>query len=209
VVDCAKRKSLFMTESTSRISLNESSLRQWNKYECEKLRYQYDLKPEHTVIDLGAYQGEWANEIWRKYRCKMIVVEPTEYILGFQHGEIINKAAATHEGVMSFGGRAYYTSIMEDCDHAYPCFDVNPLIEMNLPVALLKINIEGAEYDVLEHIIGAGLHKQVKNIQVQFHEIAGRPYEHWYKEIEKKLSLTHERTWCYPFVWENWKLKDA
>lgn len=195
-----------MTEARPRISLNEDSLKQWNKYDCEKIRYQYDLKPEDTVIDLGAYQGEWANEIHRRYRCKIIVVEPTEYINGFQHGEIVNKAAAAYNGKMSFGGRAYYTSTMEDSDHEYECFDVNPLIEKNQPIALLKINIEGAEYDVMDHIIGSGLHKRIKNIQVQFHEIAGAPYEHWYKEIEKKLSLTHKKNWSYPFCWENWAL---
>lgn len=198
-----------MTDTKPRISLNEKSLAEWNKYGLERLRYEYNLRPVDTVIDLGAYQGEWANEIHRRFRCKIVVVEPTEYILGFQHGEIINKAAGTHEGKISFGGRAYYTSSFEDQDHEYVCFDVNPLIKQHSPVALLKINIEGSEYDVLKHIIDAGLHKNIKEIQVQFHEIAGVPYDHWYQEIEKKLSLTHERTWCYRYVWENWKLKNA
>jgi hypothetical protein len=72
---------------------------------------------------------------------------------------------------------------------------------------LLKINIEGAEYDLLHHIIGAGLHTRIKNIQVQFHQIAGVPYERWYKEIAAKLSETHSLTWHYPFCWENWQLK--
>lgn len=195
-----------MTETRPAISLNEQSLQTWNKHECEKIRYQYDLKPEDTVVDLGAYKGEWANEIYRRYGCKIIVVEPTEYIRDFQHGEIINKAASTYNGKMQFGGRAYYTSIMEPGDHEYDCIDINPVIERNSPVALLKVNIEGSEYDVLNHIIDAGLHRIISNIQVQFHEIAGRPYEIWYKEIEKKLSLTHKKNWSYPFCWENWEL---
>lgn len=198
-----------MTESTSKISLNADSLKEWNKKGLEYKRYEYDIRPEDTVIDLGAYKGEWAERMYEKFRCDVIVVEPTEYIRDFLHGVIINKAASTYNGKLSFGGRAYYTSVMEPGDHQYPCFDVNEIIDGYGDVALLKINIEGSEYDVLNHIVGAGLHKQIKNIQIQFHEIAGLPYEIWYKEIETKLSLTHEKTWSYPFCWENWKLKDA
>lgn len=197
-----------MTETKPRISLNSESLATWNKQGLERLRYEYDLKREDTVIDLGAYQGEWANEIWRRYRCNIIVVDPTEYILGFQHGVVINEAAGTHKGTIAFGGRAYYTSSFEDQDHAYPCFDVNTLLEQHQEIALLKVNIEGSEYDVMNHIIGAGLHKRIKNIQIQFHEIAGVPYEIWYKEINKKLSKTHSLTWQYQYCWENWKLND-
>lgn len=196
-----------MTEANSRISLNEQSIKTWNKQGLERLRYEYDLKPDSVVIDLGAYKGEWANEIHRKYKCSVVVVEPTEYILGFEHGTVINEAASTHKGTIAFGGRAYYTSSFEDQDHAYPCFDVNTLLEKHEQIALLKVNIEGSEYDVMNHIIGAGYHKRIKNIQVQFHEITGVPYEIWYKEIEKKLSETHERTFYYPYCWENWKLK--
>jgi hypothetical protein len=82
---------------------------------------------------------------------------------------------------------------------------VNELIEQYEIIDLLKVNIEGAEYDVLNHMIGAGLHKRIKNIQVQFHQIDGVPYGVWYKEIEKHLSLTHTRTWHYPFCWESWQ----
>lgn len=197
-----------MTETRPAISLNAESLATWNKRGLEKLRYQYDLKPADTVLDLGAYKGEWANEIWRRYRCNIVVVEPTEYILGFQHGEVINKAASTNNGKLQFGGRAYYTSIMEPGDHEYECIDINPVIARTNPIALLKINIEGSEYDVLSHIIGVGLHEQIKNIQVQFHEVAGLPYEKWYEEIAEKLSKTHSLTWQYKYCWENWKFND-
>lgn len=190
----------------NKISLDPESLRTWQGQRLERLRYEYDLTPDSIVIDLGAYQGEWANEIHARYGCQVIVVEPTEYIRDYQHGLIINKAAGTHNGKMSFGGRAYYSSTFEQGDHEYECFDVNTLLEKYPAINLLKINIEGAEYDVLSHIVGAGLHTRVKNIQVQFHQIQGVPFELWYKEITDKLKLTHSTTWQYPYCWENWQL---
>lgn len=191
----------------SAISLNENSLAAWQEQRLEHMRYEYELTSASTVIDLGAYQGEWAKEIHAQYGCQVVVVEPTEYINAFQHGPIVNKAAGTHDGKMSFGGRAYYTSTFEAGDHEYDCFDVNKLLVQYEGVDLLKINIEGAEYDVLQHIIGAGLHTRIKNIQVQFHQVRGLPFERWYKEIADKLSETHSLTWRYPYCWENWQIK--
>ena len=49
----------------------------------------------------------------------------------------------------------------------------------------------------------------INSLQVQFHE--------WYpsykqskrlrNSIHKSLNQTHVLTYCYPFVWENWKIK--
>lgn len=191
-----------------RISLDPTSLKTWQDNNLEYVRYEYDLLADDIVIDLGAYKGEWANEIHARYGCQVTVVEPTEYINDYKYGPIVNKAAGTHNGKMSFGGRAYYSSVFEQGDHEYECFDVNDLLRSyGYDIDLLKINIEGAEYDVLSHIIGAGLHTHIKNIQVQFHQIAGVPYEKWYKEISDKLKETHSLTWQYPYCWENWSLK--
>lgn len=193
----------------SSITLHPDYLATWQDQRLERLRYEYDLTPQSVVIDLGAYRGEWANEIHARYGCQVVVVEPTEYIRDYTHGPIINKAAGTHDGKMSFGGRAYYTSTFETGDHEYECFNVNSLLVQYSHIDLLKINIEGAEYDVLSHMIAAGLHQHIKNIQVQFHQISGVPYERWYKDITDKLSKTHHLTWHYPFCWENWQLKDG
>lgn len=190
-----------------KITLDPESLRTWQDQNLEHIRYEYDLKPESIVIDLGAYKGEWATNLHNKYMCWPIAVEPTEYINDYKHGPIINKAAGTHYGKMSFGGRAYYSSIFEPGDHEYECFDINPFLKAYPVIALVKINTEGCEYDLLQHIIGAGLHTRIKNIQVQFHQIAGVPYELWYKEIADKLKETHSLSWQYPFCWESWQLK--
>lgn len=189
----------------SKVTLNDHGLKFWTEHKREAWRYQYDLSPDDLVIDLGAYQGEFSKEIYARYKCRIIAVEPSEYIRDFTAGEIINKAAGTHNGVLQFGGRAYYASIFEATDHEYECFDINDLLNGYWEVALLKVNIEGAEYDVLNHIIDHNYHKRIKNIQVQFHQIEGVPYELWYKQIVEKLELTHEKQWGYDYVWESWK----
>lgn len=190
---------------TDKITLCEESQSQWIAGDKEHLRYEYDLSPSDLVIDIGAHEGEFSKRIFGLYGCKVIAIEPNGYIAGFTDGEVINKAASTFEGYESFGGLSLYTSVYAPITNKYPCFDINSLLRQHAEIALVKINIEGGEYKLLSHIIDAGLHERIRNLQVQFHCIDGEPVEELYGAIESKLSLTHKRTWFYPFCWENWR----
>jgi FkbM family methyltransferase len=184
-----------------RVTINAA---EWLNRNLEYLRYEYDLSPDDLVIDIGAYKGEWAERIFNQYGCKLICIEPTDAILGFENGEIIKKAASAHNGTVKFGGQGDSVSEFAERDREYECFDINWLLEQHEEIALAKLNVEGAEYSLLNHIIDAGLHKRIKNLQVQFHQIEGQPYEAWYNEIAKRLSATHKLDWQYNFCWESW-----
>lgn len=187
-----------------RVSLNEQSQSEWQSKDLEHLRYEYDLKPEDVVIDLGAYRGEWANEIRARYGCCVIAVEPTDAIDGYSC-EYIKKAAWLFDGKLRVGGAYYYTSVFEEPTHEYECFDVNSLLERFDEIALLKMNVEGAEYDLLEHIYLGDFVRRIKDLQVQFHLIEGEDSIMRYEVIENLLSETHSLTrFEYPFCWENW-----
>ena len=73
-------------------------------------------------------------------------------------------------------------------------------------IDLIKINIEGCEYDLLDHLIESGISGDIVNIQVQFHPFVPDA-ETRMKRIQDQLSRTHRLTYQYPFVWENWKRK--
>lgn len=187
-----------------RVTLNEESQAIWQAQNLEHLRYEYVLEPDDVVIDLGAYRGEWANEIRARYGCCVIAVEPTDSIDDYPC-EFIKKAAWTFDGKLKFGGAFYYTSAFENLVREYECFDVNSLLSRFDEITLLKCNTEGSEFHLLKHIIAAELHMRIDNLQIQFHMIEGEPYEEWYNEIAESLSLTHRRTFYYPFCWENWE----
>ena len=73
-------------------------------------------------------------------------------------------------------------------------------------IDLMKINIEGSEYELLEHLIESGCIKKITDIQVQFHNFVPNAPEKR-SELHKKLSRTHYMTYNYPWIWENWRLK--
>lgn len=190
-----------------RVTLNEDSQSRWSAENAEHLRYEYDLTPDDVVFDIGAYRGEWSAEIYRRYGCRIIGIEPTPYN-AFDHFErFINKAASDHDGVMNFGGAYYYSSAHEDPVESFPCFDVNPVLAEYPEIALCKVNIEGGEWSLLPHVISANLHLRVKNWQIQFHMIEGEPWHQWYDMIVRELDKSFVRTFDFEMCWQNWMRK--
>ena len=68
----------------------------------------------------------------------------------------------------------------------------------------MKINIEGGEFPLMEHIISCDKQAIVRQYQIQFHNFVENPVDRRI-QISHALSETHMRTWCYTFVWENWR----
>jgi hypothetical protein len=168
---------------------------EWVEKGLEKLRYDYDLSPNDYCIDVGSYRREWADEMIKKFGCHVECFDALD-----------NRAAWTKDGVLSMGGAFYYTSMYDQKGvQEFRCFDIAPFL--NREVAVIKINIEGGEYELLEYITEQGLHKNIKNIQVQFHKVDGFDYKFLYKHISGRLSVTHDLTYRYEYVWENWKRK--
>ena len=70
----------------------------------------------------------------------------------------------------------------------------------------MKINIEGSEYPLLTHMADKNKLSLVSQYQIQFHEFMNGASLMRDKIIDA-LSKTHQQSWCYAFVWENWKIK--
>ncbi len=56
----------------------------------------------------------------------------------------------------------------------------------------------------MEHIISCGKQAIVRQYQIQFHNFVENAVDRRI-QISRALSETHEQTWCYTFVWENWR----
>jgi len=74
-------------------------------------------------------------------------------------------------------------------------------------VDLIKINIEGGEYDLVPRMIESGIVNKCKIIRIQFHDWIPGAFA-MRKKIVKELSKTHEVEWSFPLVWESWIRKD-
>jgi FkbM family methyltransferase len=175
----------------------------------EELRYEYPLKPDDLVVDVGGYEGKFANEIRKRYGCRVWCFEPVF------HQEIRSKLYPGIKLFTSGIGRDNYDQTFQikgDMTGAWAdgseievsIVNVNEVL--NEPVALLKLNCEGGEYEILEAILDDGDPLLFDNIQVQFHPIFPDSEQRWQK-IRERLLVTHELTYDAPWCWENYKRK--
>lgn len=182
------------------------------------LRYDYDLNEESIVFDLGGYEGQWTSDIFGRYRCTVFVFEPVRHLFNSIKTRFRHNASVK---CFPFGlaERDYSTTINIDQNRSSIYISTGGGQEIHLQRAskffeengishidLLKINIEGAEYDLLDHLIATRLIQCISNIQVQFHEFVPNASERM-KDIQSELQKTHRLTYQYIFVWENWTLR--
>ena len=194
----------------------------FNRWRADKgdytVRLNYPLNENSVVVDAGGFMGEWADEIHRRYKSAVYIFEPVdefynsmvqkfdgnEKIKVFKFGlsnrnETLEIYHSKDGSSVYGGGKGTETIQLRDFREVYK--------ELNLShVDLLKINIEGGEFDLMDGIIESDLQKSIDNFQIQYHRFIKGCVERRDK-IRSVLGCTHRETYNYEFIWENWKLK--
>lgn len=184
----------------------------------ETLRLDYPLDSNSIVVDAGGFEGKWAYNICEKYDSTVYVLEPIKEFFqeikvklsSFPKAILLNYALTnkTCDAIISVDG--WGSSLFDpeaELLEGIKCLDVAEFLELHniSNIDLLKLNIEGSEYDVLEKLIELNFVPNIKNIQIQYHSYFPSSIERR-NAITEKLSATHERTWNYEWIMENWKL---
>lgn len=193
----------------------------WYKDNGDKnLRFNYSLNENSIVFDVGGYCGDFSNYIKKKFNCFIYIFEPNQryYTIlvdrfkGDKKIKCFNYALSNANGNSHLSNNKEASSIIKNIKIIdYQIVKVRNFFEVFnklkiKKIDLIKINIEGSEFNLLMHIIRKNLIKKIKNIQVQFHHFVFNA-ERKRNKIINKLKRTHKRDWCYWFVWESWSLK--
>ena len=189
----------------------------------ETLRLDYPLDTSSVVFDVGGYEGDFAAAIHERYGCTVHVFEPVETFF-----EILRKRFVGNDRVIihpfGLGGRtetvtmnleANSSSHVKDGDTSDGTIKAEIVSFSDFiqregiqKVDLMKVNIEGAEFDLLDHMIVKGNMPMIGNLQVQFHRFVPNAPSRRHA-LRSSLRLTHELTYEFYFVWENWRLIKA
>ena len=194
----------------------------------DKNRWEYDLNEKSVVVDCGGYEGNFAKLMVDKYGCRVHVFEPVKefydnicnsMVPGMQvRNEGISDVTETVEfGVQNDYSGAFANGIKKEKVQLSGVIDVfKQLSNAGCEVIdVMKINIEGGEYKLLQCMLDNDLVKKVKNLQIQWHgngplfgdtetipDVTERR-----RRISARLMETHKVTWEMPWVWENYQLK--
>ena len=208
------RRKFFPTEL-------EKNVKSWFADEGDlqhRLNYN-ELDSGSVVFDLGGYKGQWTSDIYSKYLCKIYVFEPVDQFYKIISGRFKKNPAIE---VFNYGlgpvEKEEIIHVSKDSSSIHRSVGATEKISIKdmrsflsehqiTKIDLLKINIEGGEYDLLEYIISTGVIDRITNVQVQFHNFIPDAASRM-EAIQNQLSVTHNRTFYYRFVWENWKLNN-
>jgi FkbM family methyltransferase len=181
-------------------------------------RYDFQVTAGATILDLGGYHGEWTREMVERFGCRAYVFEPVREYLDLLSSLFVDAPSVV---VCPFGlgsrTRTENIGLLDDSSSIFAdgraqervlIRDVAEWWHEAQPghVAVAKINIEGGEYEVLPRLIESGLIEEIDEVQVQFHDVVPNAKKRM-NEILADLALSHEPTYRYPFVWENWRLR--
>jgi FkbM family methyltransferase len=195
----------------------------------EEKRYHYDLNGDSIVLDFGAYTGIWARELADRFGCKVHSYEAIDrYFKQINWNNVIPYQYA----VTCETGKEYFhvcdegstsevlceLKMKNDLDATYQgnvlkhrdvpleeinTIDVNEVLEKFESVDLLKINIEGGEYDILLRMCNTETIGKVKNLQIQFHNFV-EDAQQKYDDITIKLKDTHNCDFDSMWRWSFW-----
>lgn len=174
-----------------------------------------------VVFDAGGWKGDWASDIYSRYRPTMHVFEPVHEYANFisrrfeKNSQILVREYGLggmdqiipiyigKEGSSVFKNQNT-TALAKEIN----IIDVYSYIKANNinKIDLFKINIEGGEYDLLDRVIATGLHLSIDIFLIQFHDFVENA-DARRSAIRHKFSDTHELLFDYPFVWECWARK--
>jgi FkbM family methyltransferase len=182
----------------------------------------FDLTEESIVFDVGGYNGDYAANILCRYLSTVHIFEVVPaYCRNMRHRFLRNPRIQVHE--VGLAGRTREESLFPAEAGSSIFLDrtgVGERISIRLVQAdefirslrlghidLMKLNIEGGEYELLEHLLQAGWAERIQNICVQFHEETVPDASARMYAIQKTLARTHRLTFQFEFVWENWQRK--
>lgn len=180
-------------------------------------RFDYDVADDDVIFDVGGFDGNYTADFLARHDPAAVhVFEPVSRFRAeiedrFRDDDRVvlheyGLGGRTRVEEIAVGGSAssLFRTNMADAEEVY-VRDVAAVVDElgYTDVKLLKINAEGAEYEILERLIEVGYVDRFENVQVSFHHVVDDPVGRR-NEIQERLAASHELNYSYDFVMEEW-----
>lgn len=209
-------KKVYIEKDKSRIGL----LRWKRDRADETLLYALPINECRMVFDIGGYMGDYSAAIRNRYDSECYLFEPVPhfyeeccrrfdgdskvhcYPFGLSGTDETLKIALQNDASSTFftddGGKTQEVQIRGI---------VGFLNASNIDhIDLMKINIEGGEFGLLEALTQSEWIHKVNVLQIQFHDFVDNA-DAMRDSLRAALASTHKELWNYDFVWECWMRK--
>lgn len=185
----------------------------------ESDRLAHDLNENSVVLDVGAHEGWFTEQLWHKFHCNIYAFEPVFRFrdkllkrfsgnrkvqiyatgLGAEYKKVRMGVKGDMTGAFCADANGFEDVIIEDVVGA-----INELELANIDLA--TINCEGGEYELLERLMDTGDIRRIRNLSVQMHTVVP-DYQARCEALFKRLEVTHDHVYGAPFIWDGFKLR--
>lgn len=188
----------------------------WFILNREKLKYSMDLKEGGLVLDLGGYLGDFSASLLKvNPRLQYRVYEPVlEFAYSCQQRFKSNSNVQVIASGVSSNGRDIKMFIdgprtkNDSSIHleSFKTVSINSIFDVLEEVELVKMNIEGMEYECLRELEVNGNLNKIKYLLVQFHNFTSQA-EKEYSDIIKTIEKNHTSVFKFKWLWELYRIK--
>lgn len=177
-----------------------------------------DLASDGTVVDVGAFSGDWSQKVVDRYGANVFAFEPAppcyeatrrrfaddDRVQVFDYG--LGGADFGASIALSGPGSSIYNAEGPAGMAEIQIRDIVAVLdEIGLEqIDVLKVNIEGGEYDLFDRLDDAGWLPRIDQILVQFHEWHPQAYKRR-RRIRRALAKQHTEVWNFAWCWEYWR----
>ena len=170
------------------------------------------------MFDVGGFEGEFAIRCASELLAEVYCFEPVPAFqdkiksnlanLDKVHLRAFGLSNSTRSAKFILNGLGTAEATTGDGVVDVRLIDISDAMASDAPdgLDLLALNVEGAEYAILDRLFETGDIARIKNLRIQFHLTVENAREK-YKNAAANLSRTHNLIWRYPFIWESWSLK--
>ncbi len=178
-----------------------------------------NINDASKVLDAGAYKGEFADEILKKFGSNLILYEPLETEFNYLEKKYqYNSKVELHNLAISNTDNYKFISLENNNSSLsdveinnsikIKCKNIINIFDKEKSIDLIKMNIEGSEYEILNEIINKNYLTKCKYYLIQFHHKNNINLMKNKKIIENKFSeMNFKKIFNYNYVWEVWELK--
>lgn len=180
--------------------------------------FKNSLKPlfkDLNFLDFGAYKYDWYDKSYAKY----IAFEPNKNfnppaeisnditLIRDIISEEISVVRFYDEGLTSGTSLSILTKADYSSSFDVKCRPLKPGEHQLFENSVLKINIEGEEYALLEYLYSLDLISKCKFVLLQTHPVGS--HSKTFKALKRKHNIMKESGFTleykYPLIWELWR----
>ncbi len=198
------------------VGLTDTS--RWFLLNKEKSKYSMHLKQGGLILDIGSFLGDYTSLV-QKRNPQLIfwLFEPIAYHFNVCRDKFKdNENVTVYQHAVSADGRSlkmqlnglrskHQPSIFAD-GLSVPSRSIQEIFDSVKEVELMKMNIEGMEYECLEQLIRTKSLSKSKYLLIQFHNFEADS-QNRRDAIRESLEIDYTYIFKFDWMWELWARK--